>query len=687
MVIVVVGLLSLLPFTPAVARWKRADVGALRIEAACRDGVRVVAAVDGAAGTNVPVGLRLNTNNLTPDTPNTPAASVKPPSAYGPTLIFPEILAVGTNYTPEHPITFPTDQDPYASANYGERTFLFQDLLPAGSQVVLIYRRTVFEPTDVGIEAVAVGNCQLADRETRPLTVADFPGLSPALPAERQTLRLDAPVTNATLLNDTTTLIEGMRFPVSQVTAGKVKLQFGQRPLTVGLTYSATAMELVSARRPNATSAPNLESRAPHIAANGQFVAFISLDSQLVNNDTNGQLDAFVRDLKTGTTELVSRGLNNAPANDMTYEVVVSGDGRYLAFTSFATNLVSDADTNAVSDIFLYDRQTQQTTLVSKATTGGTGNANSDKPSISDDGRFVAFLSNATDLIANDTNNGSDAFVFDRTTGELSLVTLTAAGQPIAGGSDQPQISGNGRFVVFHSSSSSVVPNDTNNNTDVFIHDRQTTQTSRVSVNANGAEANNFSVNASLSSDGRFVAYESDAINLIVGDTGQVISDTKQFTDIFVVDRQTGAVERVSVTSTGDEPDAASNDAAISGDGRFVVFETNAALFGIISNPVFPTVARYDRQTKQTAFVAQTPFGLGSNLNPTNPIDVLIANAEATQPTINADGSLIAFASTARNLSLADTSSDRDVYVRLIGASQTTTLAFSAPVFIPLVRR
>jgi Tol biopolymer transport system component len=271
------------------------------------------------------------------------------------------------------------------------------------------------------------------------------------------------------------------------------------------------------------------------ISANGRYVAFQSFASNLVSGDTNNTLDVFVHDRQTGQTTRVSVASNGTQGNGLSAHPSLSANGRYVAFASSASNLVS-GDTNGAEDVFVHDRKTGRTTLVSVASDGTQGNGESAFPSISDTGRYVAFFSSASNLVSGDTNFASDIFVHDRQTGRTTRVSVASDGTQANDGSGVLSISANGRFVAFESVATNLVSGDTNNSQDIFVHDRQTGQTTRVSVGSNGTQGNGHSFDpypASISANGRFVAFESVATNLVSGDTNGV-------TDIFVHDQQGG---------------------------------------------------------------------------------------------------------------------------------------------------
>jgi Tol biopolymer transport system component len=287
-----------------------------------------------------------------------------------------------------------------------------------------------------------------------------------------------------------------------------------------------------------------------------------------VPGDRNFSDDVFVHDIQTGETERVSVDSSGVEGNGRSFYPSISADGRYVAFESSAKNLVP-GDTNSDWDVFVHDRQTGVTERVSVNSRGRQGNDWSHSSSISADGRYVAFASWANNLAPGDTNRTNDVFVHDRQTGMTDRGSVNSSGVGGNSYSLHPSISADGRYVAFESLSDNLVPGDTNGISDVFVHDRETAVTERVSVDSLGGEGNNQSVGASVSGDGRYVAFSSSADNLVPGDTnGQM--------DVFVHDRQTGVTERLSVNSRGTEGDRDSQVPAISGNGRYMTFESLA---------------------------------------------------------------------------------------------------------------
>lgn len=367
------------------------------------------------------------------------------------------------------------------------------------------------------------------------------------------------------------------------------------------------------------------------VSSDSRYIAFSSEATNLVSGDTNALLEVFLKDQTTGQIERVGIATDGSQANGQSFAPSVSADGRFVAFYSLASNLVS-GDTNGVGDVFVRDRQVGTTERVSITFGGVQPNAACANPSISGDGRYVAFSCSANNLVPNDSNGRSDIFLKDRQTGELRLISATPAGASGNEGSYEPAVSGDGRFVVFRSYASDLLAGTTNvNRADVFVRDLTTGTLERANTAANGAEANDGDNAADytpgISQDGRYVAFISYASNLTPGDVSGTL-------DVFVKDRQTGAIERVSSTNLANQRPQPS----ISADGRYVAFNSSQ---GVLVK---------DRQTGATQQVDMPSTGG----QPTAP---------GTSPQLSSDGRYVAFLSAATNLVPNDTNGLTDVFV------------------------
>ena len=257
----------------------------------------------------------------------------------------------------------------------------------------------------------------------------------------------------------------------------------------------------------------------------------------------------------------------------------ISADGRFVAFSSRASNFVP-GDTNNNNGIFVRDRLTNTTTLVSVDSAGNLGNRGSFGASISADGRFVAFESDASNIVPGDTNSTRDIFVRDTLTNTTTLVSVDSAGNQANSFSQDASISADGRFVAFASNSSNLVPGDTNNTYDMFVRDTLTNTTTRVSVDSAGTQGNGGNVLGipSISADGRFVAFSSRAFDLVPGDTNfRLDMSGRDRFDMFVRDTLTNTTTLLSLGSAGNPGNSSSLSPSISADGRFVAFSSESS--------------------------------------------------------------------------------------------------------------
>jgi len=300
------------------------------------------------------------------------------------------------------------------------------------------------------------------------------------------------------------------------------------------------------------------------ISADGRFVAFESAANNLVSGDTNGASDVFVHDRATGITERISMDSSGLQANGASHYPSLSADARYVAFASSASNLVP-GDNNGKWDVFVRDRLAGWTERVSTSTAGLEADRDSYKPEVSADGRCVAFVSSATNLIAGDTNAAQDVFLHDRLTGTTELVSVASSGGHADSTSSWPAVSDNGRYVAFWSSASNLVGGDTNGMDDVFLRDRRRGITLRVSVATGGSQSYGHCGFITISGDGGCIAFQSSASDLVSNDTNPV-------SDIFVRDVRAGTTERVSVSTAGSQVSGPAYSASISASGRYIAF-------------------------------------------------------------------------------------------------------------------
>lgn len=365
----------------------------------------------------------------------------------------------------------------------------------------------------------------------------------------------------------------------------------------------------------------------PKMSPDGRYVVFESAASNLVPGDTNSSYDAFIRDTRTGTTSRVS--LTNADGQIIGHssDPAISADGRYIVFLSNGTNIVS-GDPNPQGNVFIRDRVAGTTQRVGPPS----GSAGATMyPAISADGRFVAFSTNRA-LVSADTNGATDIYLWTRANGALERVTLSASGGNTDGESYLSDLSDDGRYVAFYSDASNLVPPFGSGG--AYVRDRQTGVTTRVSVASDGTPGNDESGRARISGDGRYVVFTSSANNLVP-------NDANVFYDAFLHDRATGRTELVNVDSAGEQFLAGGNEPDVSRDGRYVSFVVDGM------------VLRRDRHTGMTIRVDLSTTGVPSN-------------GDSGYPAISADGQRIVFLSNAATLVPRSTGAG-EIYLRSYG--------------------
>ena len=454
----------------------------------------------------------------------------------------------------------------------------------------------------------------------------------------------------------------------------------------------------------------NRYSEAPLISADGRLLAFHSHASNLVAGDTNGRNDVFVRDRTSGKTTRVSVRTGGEQGNEASFLQAISDDGRFVVFSSYASNLVArdtdgcNGELLTCSDVFVRDRVTGMTTRASLGSGGKQANGNSGEAAISADGRFVAFSSYASNLVAGDTNicawkylGGTaprrypcaDVFVRDGATGKIERVSVSSRDTQANGDSGLRglAISGDGRYIAFVSDASNLVAGDTNkecispivrahypndrvhyNCGDVFVRDRVTGKTARASLGSGGKQANGASYEPSISADGRVVAFSSEASNLVAGDTNGC---PRSCPDVFVRDRVTGKTTRVSLSRDGKQVSGPSFEPSISADGRYVAFSSSAAGLVADDTNTCGTIGRRETFACRDVFVRDRATGRTERVSVSSAGEQ--ANGYSDNPTISAGGHFVAFSSAASNFVHGDTNNLRDVFAR-DRATGTTSL-------------
>jgi len=340
-----------------------------------------------------------------------------------------------------------------------------------------------------------------------------------------------------------------------------------------GRSLAASSSVLITRIAPPGVD-PNGASSDPSVSATGRFVAFVSRASNFGPLDPNGPVpDVYLFDGDAQRATLVSSGLGGAGANGPSSAPSISADGSTIAFASRANNLVPGGSGHH-ENIFI--RLADGTIFqISHSVNFGPPDGDSYQPVISADGRYVAFTSTADDLVPGDHNKAADVFVSSLITNKIQRVSVSSSGQEGNGPSSNPAISATGGFVSFDSAANDLVPHDTNGVADVFVRDMHAGTTRRASLSSssqqqNAAVAPPYSQISSISADGRYVAFDSDATNLVPG-------DVNGHTDVFRHDMRTGRTILVSRNSHGVEGDNDSFAPSMSADGTKVTFDSYAS--------------------------------------------------------------------------------------------------------------
>ena len=395
----------------------------------------------------------------------------------------------------------------------------------------------------------------------------------------------------------------------------------------------------------------NSVSAYPWITPDGRYVAYTSHATNLVSGDVNNSTDAFVWDRQSNRLELVSVTSTGMQATQGAGAAAITPDGRHVLLSTSAK--LSPEDTNNRPDAYVRDRLLGTTTLASKKP-DGTSAKNSDcyADALSDDGRFVVFMSTGSEFGGRDTQHDMDAYWRDTQTGLVKRVTVSSHGVQGNDDSADSLLSGDGRFVTFTGTATNLVRGDTNGVADIFGHDVLAGRTTRLSARPGGGQANGPCVEASMTPDGRYVAFTTKATNL------DPVHDLNGTWDVYWRDNLTGQVMLCSRTpagfagSGGSISGGASSASSISADGRYVAFESYASdLIAVDANgPFIPDIYRFDVITGQVVLVSQNSAGVQ-------------ADDYAVEARLSGDGRFVVYRSGATNLAATNPSVSYSVFL------------------------
>jgi len=415
------------------------------------------------------------------------------------------------------------------------------------------------------------------------------------------------------------------------------------------LQYNIVAPTATTTKVSTGTGGVNANDNSKNIivSANGRYVVFESIATNLVSGDTNGVSDIFLYDRVTKTTVRANRGPAGAQANGGSYNPSISADGRYVVYESDATNLVS-GDTNTVRDIFLYDTITKTTIRANRGPAGAQAvGGDSNNAEISGNGRYIVYESDATNLVSGDNNVLKDIFLYDT----VSKTTIRANrgpgnAQAIGGNSYAPSISADGRYVVYESDATNLVSGDSNGVRDIFLYDKSLNKTIRANRGPGNAQAvGGTSKNASISANGRYIVYESTATNLVSGDNNGV-------SDIFVYDMAINKTIRANRgAGNAQAVGGDSLNAKISADGRYIVYESDATNLVSGDNNGIKDIFKYDMVLNKT-------IRANRGLN-----NAQLTTGDSFNPSISGNGAYIAYASDATDIVSGDTNGKTDVFL------------------------
>ena len=404
------------------------------------------------------------------------------------------------------------------------------------------------------------------------------------------------------------------------------------------------------------------------ISNDGRYIVFESYSDYndlFFPNITDYNTNIFIRDLYRDTINLISKNSISNKSNGDSRNADVSGDGRYVVFESDANNLINNdslEDNGGYKDIFLWNLDTKTNQRINLAYNGFQANSSSYNPKISDNGRYVIFESDASNLVRRDSNYDRDIFIRDLVDNTTKKVSLTADNYQSNSDSYNANISANGHYVVFESDADNLVEDDTNYDRDIFIRDLVDNTTKRVSLGNDGSESNYNSYNPDVSIDGRYVVFESYADNLVADDT----NDSR---DIFVRDLFAHTTKRVSVSNDifGTQGNSGSYNPSISADGRYVVFESYAD--NLVSG---------DTNNSKDIFVRDLIANTTERISRTNNPEDSQANNDSYNASISVDGHYVVFESYASNLTIDDKddySYSKDIFVRDLGVDFSDSIA------------
>jgi Tol biopolymer transport system component len=409
------------------------------------------------------------------------------------------------------------------------------------------------------------------------------------------------------------------------------------------------------------------------MSSDGRYVVFASAATNFAPNNPTNRTQIYVRDRDAGTTTLVSVNLQGSFGNSQSTDPSITPDGRFVVFESAASDLVPE-DSGTLNDVFVRDLRSNRTVRASVNSTGHAADDASVFPSMSADGRFVTFASRANNLVPEPGAGGFRLFVHDLSTGETTLGSVDSLGGGHSAIPDFAPISSDGRFLAFTSDDSDIVPGDTNARTDVFVHDRQSGITERVNVSSEGDQGI-----GTADTGGIALSLDGRFVAFTTNAANLVPGDGNGSRDVFVHDRRDHSTRRISVRSDGSEGDGQSYAPAICADGRHIAFASFAALVPDDTNGLADGYLR-DLQTGETIRLSVSTDGVQGNRGSPGALD-------HARFGLSGNARYVAFESNASNLVPGDSNNSQDVFVRDRGeVCGAGTVANSIGSSVPVLR-
>ena len=710
-ILLIISILAIPRHSAEARHWMLADLRIWTVLRACTDGVIAIIVHQSSADPNftpgpndqpawVELGVRKITNPAAP-LPDIQGNLMVTPDTYNPAELVPFQQRDMTHHT--DPLAVDTGDG--AQVLYYLYAFVeltWSSKLDAGSDQVIVVGGKLNQPDAFTGMVATVENCRVSQFEfqSKPFIHIDGSRFSQASPHLLSSLPLYhgvQPGLGVVQVNGQPST-NTFTFRQHDVDSGGLTYTPTAKPFLQNDMFTFNASNIVlESTLSNGAQADN-GSGNPKISRDGRFIAFTSTASNLPGgNGVNYEIYLRDRDADGNgifdepggaSTVLISKRLDGT-GSESGLNNNISGDGRSVVFYSSDSNMVPD-DTNGQWDIFVWENGVIQ--RVSLATDGTQSNSTSLEPIISENGRYVAFSSYATNLVPGISDSVRRIYLRDRDTdnnaifdepGKVStvLISRNEQGDPANNSCYDPTLSADGRYVVFDSRADNLVPGDTNGQRDIFLYDRVTDHIERISLTWDGQEANGDSTAAysqAISDDGRFVVFRTSATNLLADGF-----DNNGVEDIYVRDRASGQIRLISYNYARSEPahnGTGSWDPFISANGRWIAFYSDTDDLVLPDQPACPNntncsdIFVFDQETNDMLLV-------------TTNMEFAQGNGYSYSPSLSGDGSFITFSSGANNLVPGDTNNTSDIFAAYVGFPVSFPILAKSQAYLPMLTR